>query len=619
MTIETIKTLCIADSFHKLERLDNPAVLEVVCTYVSLCNPKSIFVCTDSAEDNLYIRRQAVVKGEERTLDAEGRTIHFDGYFDQARDKTATKYLLSPGEFLSKHINSIDKEKGKAEVLEFLRNSMQDKEMIICFFCLGPLDSQFSLPALQITDSYYVAHSEMILYRRAYELFKKQKPNAFFKFIHSAGELENAVSKNIDKRRVYIDLAENTVFSTNTQYAGNTVGLKKLALRLAIKKAAGEDWLAEHMFVTGITGPGGRTTYFTGAFPSGCGKTSTAMLPDEKIIGDDIAYVRLRDGKAYAVNTEVGMFGIIQDVTKESDPLIWDAIKNAPELIVSNILLTSDNDIRWLNDGLPMPEKGVNFSGQWYSGKKDAAGKDISYAHKNARYTVALKSLSNCDPALDDAGGVNVAGIIYGGRDSDTCPPVLESFDWTHGVITCGASLESELTFATLKGEGQRKFNPFSNLDFLAIPIGRYISMHLDFGKKLNPAPKIFTVNYFLRDGGGKFLNSKMDKHVWIKWMDLRVHGEAEGITTPLGAIPRYEDIKKLFQEVLSKEYTQDEYTKQFSIRVPQNLAKIERIIQIYRELNEVPDILFDTLSAQKDRLMQAKEKYGDVIPPESF
>lgn len=617
--MENITDRYIRDSLRKLEGLENPAVLDIVSAYISLCNPKSIFVCNDSAEDNRYIRDQAVARGEERALDSAGRTIHFDGYFDQARDKAATKYLLSEGEVLSKHINSIDKEKGKAEVLGFLRNSMQDKEMIVCFFCLGPLDSKFSLPALQITDSYYVAHSEMILYRRAYELFKKQKPKKFFKFIHSAGELKGAVSKNVDKRRVYIDLAENTVFSTNTQYAGNTVGLKKLALRLAIKKAAGEDWLAEHMFVTGVTGPGARTTYFTGAFPSGCGKTSTAMLPGEKIIGDDIAYLRVSGQKAYAVNTEVGMFGIIQDVSKESDPLIWDAIKNSKEIIVSNILVTPDNNIRWLNDGLSLPDKGINFSGEWFPGKKDADGKDIPYAHKNARYTVSLKALSNCDPALDDAEGVKIDGIIYGGRDSDTSVPVVESFDWIHGVITCGASLESELTFATLKGEGERKFNPFSNLDFLAIPIGRYISMHLDFGKKLDPAPKIFTVNYFLRDTGGNFLNSKMDKHVWIKWMNLRVHGEVSGIITPLGVIPEYKDLQTLFKEVLDKEYTQEEYVKQFSIRVPQNLVKIGRIVKIYQELNEVPDILFDTLSAQKDRLTQAKEKYGDFIPPESF
>ncbi|GAJ24813.1 unnamed protein product, partial [marine sediment metagenome] len=68
----------------------------------------------------------------------------------------------------------------------------------------------------------------------------------------------------------YIDLEENRVYSVNNQYAGNSLGLKKLALRLAIKKANEEGWLAEHMFVMGVHGPKKRVTYFTGAFPSGC-------------------------------------------------------------------------------------------------------------------------------------------------------------------------------------------------------------------------------------------------------------------------------------------------------------------------------------------------------------
>ena len=109
----------------------------------------------------------------------------------------------------------------------------------------------------------------------------------------------------------------------NTQYGGNTIGLKKLAMRLGINKASKEDWLTEHMFIAGIHGPSDRVTYFAGAFPSMCGKTSTAMLKGETIIGDDIVYIRNIEGRAKAVNVEVGLFGIIQDINPDDDPMIW--------------------------------------------------------------------------------------------------------------------------------------------------------------------------------------------------------------------------------------------------------------------------------------------------------
>ena len=108
---------------------------------------------------------------------------------------------------------------------------MAGREMYVLFLCLGPVESDFSIYGVQITDSCYVAHSEDILYRPAYEAFKKKSLEIeFFRYIHSAGELENKVSKNVDKKRIYTDFLENTVYSVNTQYAGNTLGLKKLSL-----------------------------------------------------------------------------------------------------------------------------------------------------------------------------------------------------------------------------------------------------------------------------------------------------------------------------------------------------------------------------------------------------
>ena len=614
-----LKDKCGEENFKKLSVLKNQKLIEFVAKYVEHCNPASVFVRTDSPEDAEYIRNKSIENQEENKPEIDGHTYHFDGYKDQARDKANTRYLLAPDVQLGADIKSIDKTEGLKEMNGLLMNCMEGKEMIIAFFCLGPTNSPFSIPAIQITDSCYVAHSEDILIRKGYEMFKKLKETEIiFKFVHSAGILENCVSKNIDKRRVYIDLDNKIVFSVNTQYAGNTVGLKKLAMRLAIKKASREGWLTEHMFIMGVHGPKGRVSYFSGSFPSACGKTSTAMLEGETIVGDDIAYLRNIDGEIRAVNVECGMFGIIRDVNLKGDPLIWKALTTPGEVIFSNILVTSEKTPYWLGDDRKVPEKGVNFSGEWTADKKGPDGKEVTHSHKNSRYTIRLRELENCDPNADNPQGVKLSGIIYGGRDSDTTVPVEQSFNWNHGILTKGATIESETTAATLGKEGVRKFNLMANIDFLSIPMGRYINNNCDLGNSAKVPPTIFSVNYFLRDKNGKYLNGVKDKHVWLKWAELRTNGDVQAIKTPTGYIPQYADLKKLFNEVLGQDYTKEAYTEQFTTRIPENLAKIDRIIEIYKtKVPDAPHILFEALNEQKKRLEAAKEKFGDYINPE--
>ncbi len=617
-TKKLLKEKLTSENYNKLVALANPKMHEFVADAIELCRPASVFVCTDLPEDRDYIRELAIKTGEERPLNIPGHTCHFDGYNDQARDKAKTKYLLPAGSELGKSLNSIEKSVGVEEVRSFLKGSMVGREMLICFWCLGPIDSDFSIPCVQITDSPYVAHSEVILYRPGYEQFKKigSSPD-FFRFIHSEGELENAVSKNIDKRRIYIDLEEDIVYSVNTQYGGNTIGLKKLALRLAINKGSKEGWLAEHMFVMGAHGPGGRVTYFAGAFPSACGKTSTSMLPGQTIIGDDIAYLRKKEGKVHCVNVEKGIFGIIRDVNAEDDPVIYEALTKPCEVIFSNVLIDDKKKPHWLGMGSELPTEGVNHSGKWHKGKKGADGNEITASHKNARYCLNIPDLSNRDPLIDDPNGVLVGGIIYGGRDSDTWVPVEQAFNWTEGIIIKGASIESETTAATLGKEGVRTFNLMSNLDFLSIPLGKYIQNNLDFAKTIDNPPLIFSVNYFLRDKDGKYLNGMADKKVWILWAELCVNGDVDTIETPTGLIPKYEDLGKLFREHLGTEYKQAEYVQQFTIRIPESLAKLDRVEKIYREeVSDTPQILFDTFAEVRKRLKAVGDKHGDYISP---
>jgi len=472
-----------------------------------------------------------------------------------------------------------------------MKNIMKGHELYIKFFCLGPTNSKFSIPCVQITDSSYVAHSEDLLYRQGFkEIQRLGNDKTFFKFVHSQGELVGAgagllVSKNIEKRRIYIDLEDEIIFSTNTQYGGNTLGLKKLALRLAINRASKENWLAEHMLIIGVSGPSGRISYFTGAFPSMCGKTSTATLKNVTMGGDDIAYLKNLNKKIRTVNVEKGLFGIIEGINSNDDPLIWKALHKPVEIIFSNVLLTENRAVYWNGKDDNPPEIGVNHSGEWCLGKKDKDGKDVTPSHKNARFTFDLRALDNLDQNVNEPMGVEVKGIIYGGRDSSTWVPVEESFDWVHGTITKGSALESETTAAALGKEGVRVFNPMSNLDFLSIPIGKYIDNHINFSANVDQLPKIFSVNYFLKGKDGNFLNGKNDKQVWLRWMEFRVHDEVDAIKTPTGYMPRYRDLKLLFEEELEKDYQKEAYINQFTLRIPENLSKIDRLLDI---LNEV-------------------------------
>jgi phosphoenolpyruvate carboxykinase (GTP) len=342
------------------------------------------------------------------------------------------------------------------------------------------------------------------------------------------------------------------------------------------------------------------------------------MIPGQTIVGDDIAYLRIdEEGIVRAVNVEQGIFGIIEDVNPIDDPLIYKALTTPRELIFSNVLVKDDVPY-WLGMGKELPAEGFNHSGQWFKGKKDADGKDILAAHKNARYTIRISELDNADKEIENPNGVPIHGFIYGGRDSDTTVPVLQSLSWGHGVYI-GATIESETTATTTQAVEVRKHNPMSNIEFLTVPMKVYIENHLKFGDDCDIPPLIFATNYFLKDNG-KYLNEKTDKKVWLLWMEGRVHNEYGAIETPIGLLPKYEDIKHLFRQVFNKEYTKEDYERQFSIRINKLLEKLERIEKIFSEEEDIPETFYLHLNQEKQRLIDAKEKFGkDVVSPFEF
>ncbi len=590
----------------KANKIYDNEVLSWISKFNELCSPARIFINSGTEADIEYIKKKALSEKEELPTRNKLQTIHFDGIRDQARDRDHT-YIVSESK-IEGIKNYANKQQAVDEVMSLLRGIMKGKEMLVGFYSLGPKNSDFLIPAIQITDSGYVMHSEELLYRNAYDVFTKPLNRRPFLFVHSEGEVENGVSKNVDKRRVVIDVDNGIAYSVNTQYAGNTIGLKKLALRLGISMGIKEGFLMEHMLLVGINNDG-RRSYFSGAYPSLCGKTSTAMMPGESLVGDDIAILRKVNGEIRGVNTDKGVFGVIDGINSTDDPIIWNVLHSQAEIIYSNALLTPEGIVRWNGDGLNDPDAGINFAGKWKQG--------MQISNSNARFTVSLHNFPNLDPEYDNPAGVPIKGIVYGGRDYDTWVPVQESFNWAHGVIVYGASIESQSTAATLGKSDVREFNPMAILDFLSVNIGDYLKHYIDFGTNLKDPPKIFAVNYFLKDDQNKYLTEKSDKRIWFKWIEMRSNNDVGAIETPTGYMPTYESLNQLFLKVLNKSYPKELYIKQFSIRVDNNLQKIRRIINYYKNYKSVTTDVFQILAEQEKRLLVAKEQYGGIINPE--
>lgn len=615
------------ESYEKLIALNNKKVMDFVGFFTEHCDPETVYVCNDSESDQQYVRDQALKLGEEITLYNDKQTIHWDGYGDQARDKNATKYLVKKENLESmKALNSIEYEQGYNEILDISKGIMRGKHAVVLFFSEGPTESPFTIPCIQITDSWYVAHSEFILYRSGYNHFlnlKDSEKDDFFQFIHSAGQLDKSNNTvNLDKRRIYMDTHNNIVYSMNNQYAGNSIGLKKHSMRLAINKAGKEGWLCEHMFVmAAVNEDKNRMTYFCGAYPSACGKTSTAMIPGEKIVGDDIAYFRNINGEFRAVNVEAGMFGIIKDVNSKDDPVIFENLMKNQEVIFSNVLMGPDKKPYWLGMGVDSPKKGRNHFGDWHEGIKDTKGNTVGLAHGNARYTMRLDYLDNIDKeGFEAKNGVKVEGILYGGRDSDTTVPVEESPTWKDGILLKACTLESETTSATLGAEGVRKPSPMANLDFVSYPLGQYTINNIKFGESVKDTPKIFSNNYFMRGADGKFVTSKLAKKVWLHWAEGRIHGEYDALDSPTGKIPLYKDLVPLFKKYLNEDFSEDVYNYLFTFRCTKWIEKLERTKAFYKKMDpDTPKEIFDYWDAAIKKITATKEKYGDLIKPGSY
>ena len=619
-----------ATNLSKLSLIKNASVLRKIANAIVLCDPDSVFINTASDEDRQFIRDLSIEKGEESKLPMENHTIHYDLKNEQGRIIDRTFYIHNEGE----EVNSLAKLKDRSDAFEDIKDKMtgimRGKTMMIGFYLRGPVGAPASNPAVEISSSTYVLHSADILYRNVYSDFDQEveKLGHFYTNLHSEGLNR---SEDLPNARVFMDRSHLTTYSFNCTYAGNTLLMKKGNHRFSVDRSVyekREEQLAEHMFITGIEGPGNRVTWMIGAAPSGCGKTTSAMAGDH-FVGDDLAQAWIaEDGSVRSINPEAGIFGIVEDVNWEGDPILMECLRNpGTEVIWSNVLIDENNVPQWVGNGEDPPaQKGKNFQGPWEQGKVDENGKEIPMSHPNSRCTLSNKALGNYSDMNEASSGVETRIVTYSGRDSDTMPPVWVAKDSDRGVVI-GASIVSAATATEVGATGVRR-QPWANAPFIPGSLGDYMEAQFQFFGSAKIAsdkrPILAGLNYFLthESRGGtskKLLGEKRDVKAWMAWLERRAHGEVEAIDTPIGYLPKYKDLKDLFISKIDKEYPEDLYNKQFSLYIDNIIGRIDLQVEAYGKEKHIPQKLYDILKEQRKELVTLKDKYGAIVTPQQL
>ena len=533
---------------------DNQALIDWVNEAVDLFNPDRVVFADGSQEEWDRLAAELVEKGTLIKLNEEKRPNSYlarSNPSDVARVESRT-FISTPKESGAGPTNNWMKPEAlKEEMLEHFNGSMKGRTMYVVPFCMGPISDPDPKLGVQLTDSEYVVMSMRIMTRMGTQALDKIQGDNFVHCLHSVGapladgEADVAWPCNETK---YISQFPETkeIWSFGSGYGGNAILAKKcFALRIASVMAKEEGWMAEHMLILKLTDPQGRVYHVTGAFPSACGKTNLAMITPTlegwkaEVVGDDIAWLHLREDGLYAVNPENGFFGVAPGTNYASNPIAMQTMEPGNTLF-TNVALTDDGDVWWEGMDGEVPAHLIDWRGKDWTPDDDRKA-----AHPNSRYCVAIEQCPTAAPEYDDWKGVKIDAILFGGRRPDTVPLVTQAYDWNHGTMI-GAMLSSGQTAASAEAKvGSLRHDPMAMLPFIGYNVGDYLQHWIDMGVKGGDRmPSVFLVNWFRRGDDGRFLwpgfgdNSRV-----LKWVVQRINGEVGANETVVGHTARAEDL----------------------------------------------------------------------------